>query len=87
MRNELTEQEVVTLLRELLADIFELTDDVGLDEDLAREREADSLQWLELMSEVEHRLGIRIDARAWRSASTLAGLAELTLSKLVTRQP
>ncbi|HMJ01954.1 MAG TPA: acyl carrier protein [Conexibacter sp.] len=82
---ELTRAEVATLLRELLADILEL-EEVGLEQDLVDELDADSLQRLELMTEVEHRLAVRLDARAWRAAPTLAELTELTLRELGAQQ-
>lgn len=86
MERELTPDQLTALMRDLLADILELpAEEVGLDEDLIDELDADSLQRLELMSEVEHRFGVRLDARAWRDARTLAGLVELTLRTL--REP
>jgi acyl carrier protein len=88
VEHELTRERVVALLRELLGDILELApDDVGLRQDLIDELDADSLQRLELMTEAEHRLGIRLDARAWREARTLAELAELTLRELAEPRP
>jgi acyl carrier protein len=88
MEHELTGERVVALLRELLGDILELAPDrVGPDDDLVDELDADSLQRLELMTEVEHRLGIRLEARAWREARTVAELAELTLRELAEPHP
>lgn len=88
MGDQLTPQEVTALLRELLAEILELdVDEVSADDDLVDGLDADSLQRLDLMTEVEHRLGIRLDARAWRQARTLAELAALTLRKLEEPQP
>jgi acyl carrier protein len=83
MGHELTRERAVALLRELLGDILELEPaELGLEQDLIDELDADSLQRLELMTEVEHRLSIRLDARAWREARTLAELTELTLRQL-----
>jgi acyl carrier protein len=88
MEHDLTGRGVVALLRDLLGDILELApDDVGLDQDLIDELDADSLQRLELMTEVEHRLDVRLDARAWREARTLAELAELTMRELAEPHP
>jgi acyl carrier protein len=88
MGDRLTPDEVRRLIGELLADILELrVDEVGPDDDLIDELDADSLQRLELMSEVEHHIGVRIDAGAWREARTLAALTELTLEKLRESQP
>ncbi len=88
MGDRLTPEEVRRFLGELLADILELpVEEVGPDDDLIDELDADSLQRLELMSEVEHRIGVRIDAGAWREARTLAQLTELTLEKLRESQP
>ena len=88
MEHELTPERVVGLLRELLGDILELApDEVGLHQDLIDELDADSLQRLELMTEAEHRLDVRLDARAWREARTLAELAELTLRGLAEPRP
>lgn len=79
----MTREAVVTLLRELLADILELDPaQLTLELDLIDELETDSLQRIELMTEVEHELGVRLDARAWREARTLAELTELTLREL-----
>jgi len=79
----MTRERVVTLLRELLADIVELDPaQLGLDQDLIDDLDTDSLQRLELMTEVEHELGVRLDARAWREARTLNELTELTLRRL-----
>ncbi|HEX7291557.1 MAG TPA: acyl carrier protein [Conexibacter sp.] len=81
----MTRDEVVALLRELLADILELGAggaEIALEQDLIDDLDTDSLQRLELMTEVEHELGVRLDARAWREARTLAELTELTLREL-----
>jgi len=79
----MTRDDVVALLRELLGDILELApEEVGIEQDLIDELDADSLQRLELMTEVEHRLDVRLDARAWHAARTVAELAELTLREL-----
>ena len=84
----MTRADVVALLRELLADILELApEQVGLQQDLIDELDADSLQRLELMTEVEHRLDLRLDARAWHAARTLDELAELTLRELAEPRP
>lgn len=80
MGNELSVGETADLLRELLADILELApEEVGLEEDLIDELDADSLQRIELLTEVEHRIGVRLDARAWREARTLGELTALAL--------
>jgi len=79
----MTRGEVVALLRQLLGDILELDpDELHTEQDLVDDLDTDSLQRLELMAEVEHELGVRLDARAWRDARTLAQLAELALSGL-----
>jgi len=79
----MTRDEAVALLRELLGDILELDpQELGLDQDLIDDLDTDSLQRLELMNEIEHRLDVRLDARAWREARTLAQLTDLTLRKL-----
>jgi acyl carrier protein len=88
MGHELTTAETAGLLRELLADILELApEEIGVEEDLIDELDADSLQRIELMTEVEHRLRIRLDARAWREARTLGELIELTVGALAERAP
>jgi acyl carrier protein len=88
MERALSDAEVVALLCELLADILELPSErVGRDDDLVDELDADSLQRLELMTEVEHRLDVRLDARAWRDARTVGELAELTLRELEEPRP
>ena len=75
--------EVVALLRALLGEILELDpEQLALEQDLIDDLDTDSLQRLELMTEVEHELGVRLDARAWREARTLAELTELTLREL-----
>ena len=79
----MTRAEVVALLRELLGDILELDPaELQLEQDLIDDLDTDSLQRLELMTEVEQRLGVRLDARAWREARTLAELTDLTLGEL-----
>jgi acyl carrier protein len=84
----MTREHVVALLREQLADILELApQEIGLEQDLIDELDADSLQRLELMTEVEHRLDVRLDARAWHAARTVADLAELTLRELAEPRP
>lgn len=88
MGHELTRERVVALLRELLGDILELApEEVGIDQDLIDELDADSLQRLELMTELEHQLDVRLDARAWREARTLSELAELTVRELAEPRP
>jgi acyl carrier protein len=88
VEHDVTSARVVALLRELLGDILELApEEVGLHQDLIDELDADSLQRLELMTEVEHRLDVRLDARAWREARTLAELAELTMRELAEPRP
>lgn len=88
MGDELTRADLTALLRDLLADILELEpEQVGVDDDLVDELDADSLQRLELMTEVEHRVGVRLDFRAWCEARTLAELAELTLRARGEPQP
>jgi acyl carrier protein len=79
----MTQAEVMALLRELLADILELDpQELDVEQDLIDDLDTDSLQRLELMTEVEHRLGVRLEARAWRDARTLAELTQLTLREL-----
>jgi acyl carrier protein len=79
----MSREQVVTLLRELLGDILELDPaQLELEQDLIDDLDTDSLQRLELMTEVEHELDVRLDARAWREARTLAELTELTLREL-----
>jgi len=79
----MTRDNVVTLLRELLGDILELDPaQLELEQDLIDDLDTDSLQRLELMTEIEHELHVRLDARAWREARTLAELTELTLREL-----
>jgi len=78
-----TREEVVALLRELLGEILELDpQELDFEQDLIDDLDTDSLQRLELMTEVEHRLDVRLDARAWREARTLTELTELTLREL-----
>jgi acyl carrier protein len=79
----MTRDEVVGLLRELLGEILELDPhELDAGQDLIDDLDTDSLQRLELMTEIEHRLDVRLDARAWREARTLAELTELTLREL-----
>ncbi|HKG03498.1 MAG TPA: acyl carrier protein [Conexibacter sp.] len=79
----MTREEVVALLRELLGEILELDpQELDFEQDLIDDLDTDSLQRLELMTEVEHRLDVRLDARAWREARTLTELTELTLREL-----
>jgi acyl carrier protein len=79
----MTRAEVVVLLRELLGEILELDPaQLELEQDLIDDLDTDSLQRLELMTEVEHELSVRLDARAWRDARTLTELTELTLREL-----
>jgi acyl carrier protein len=79
----MTREEVVALLRELLGEILELDpQELDVEQDLIDDLDTDSLQRLELMTEVEHRLDVRLDARAWREARTLTELTELTLREL-----
>lgn len=88
MGNELTRERVVALLRELLGDILELEPhELGTEQDLIDDLDADSLQRLELMTELEHELDVRLDARTWREARTLAELAELTMRELAEPHP
>lgn len=88
MGGELTRAELTALLRELLADMLELdVEQVRVDDDLVDALNADSLQRLELMTEVEYRVGVRLNFRAWCAARTLAGLAELTLQARGEPQP
>jgi acyl carrier protein len=88
MGDDLTRTGMTALLRDLLADILELeVEQVQLDDDLVDELDADSLQRLELMTEVEHRTGVRLDFRAWCEARTLGELADLTLQTWGTPQP
>ena len=76
-------EDVVALLRELLGEILELDpQELDVEEDLIDDLDTDSLQRLELMTELEHRLDVRLDARAWREARTLTELTELTLREL-----
>lgn len=79
----MTREQVVVLLRELLGEILELDPhELDAEQDLIDDLDTDSLQRLELMTEIEHRLDVRLDARAWREARTLAELTELTLREL-----
>jgi len=79
----MTRAAVVARLRELLGEILELDPaELGEQQDLIDDLDTDSLQRLELMTEVEHELGVRLDARAWREARTLSELTELTLREL-----
>ena len=79
----MTREQVVVLLRELLGEILELDPhELDADQDLIDDLDTDSLQRLELMTEIEHRLEVRLDARAWREARTLTELTELTLREL-----
>lgn len=79
----MTREDVTALLRELLGEILELDpQELDVEQDLIDDLDTDSLQRLELMTEVEHRLDVRLDARAWREARTLTELTELTLREL-----
>jgi acyl carrier protein len=79
----MTRAQIVALLRELLGEILELDpQQLDAEQDLIDDLDTDSLQRLELMTEVEDRLDVRLDARAWREARTLAELTELTLREL-----
>jgi acyl carrier protein len=79
----MTREQVVALLREQLGEILELDPhELELEQDLIDDLDTDSLQRLELMTEVEDRLDVRLDARAWREARTLSELTELTLREL-----
>jgi acyl carrier protein len=79
----MTREQVVALLRELLGEILELDpQELDVEQDLIDDLDTDSLQRLELMTELEHRLDVRLDARAWREARTLTELTELTLREL-----
>jgi acyl carrier protein len=78
-----TREQIVDLLRELLGEILELDpQELDFELDLIDDLDTDSLQRLELMTEVEHQLDVRLDARAWREARTLTELTELTLREL-----
>ena len=79
----MTREEIVVLLRELLGEILELDpQQLDVEQDLIDDLDTDSLQRLELMTELEDRLDVRLDARAWREARTLTELTELTLREL-----
>jgi acyl carrier protein len=79
----MTREQVVALLREQLGEILELDPhELEIEQDLIDDLDTDSLQRLELMTEVEDRLDVRLDARAWREARTLSELTELTLREL-----
>ncbi|HEV7774147.1 MAG TPA: phosphopantetheine-binding protein [Conexibacter sp.] len=79
----MTREQIVDLLRELLGEILELDpQELDFELDLIDDLDTDSLQRLELMTEVEHQLDVRLDARAWREARTLTELTELTLREL-----
>jgi acyl carrier protein len=79
----MTREEVVALMRELLGEILELDpQELDVEQDLIDDLDTDSLQRLELMTELEDRLDVRLDARAWREARTLTELTELTLREL-----
>ena len=79
----MTREDIVALLRELLGEILELDpQELDVEQDLIDDLDTDSLQRLELMTEIEHRLDVRLDARAWREARTLTELTELTLREL-----
>jgi acyl carrier protein len=79
----MTREQVTALLRELLGEILELDpQELDAEQDLIDDLDTDSLQRLELMTEVEHRLDVRLDARAWREGRTLTELTELTLREL-----
>lgn len=79
----MTRAQVTELLRELLGEILELDpQELDAEQDLIDELDTDSLQRLELMTEVEHRLDVRLDARAWREGRTLTDLTELTMHEL-----
>ncbi|MFL5817035.1 MAG: acyl carrier protein [Conexibacter sp.] len=79
----MTREQVIALLRELLGEILELDpQELDVEQDLIDDLDTDSLQRLELMTELEHRLDVRLDARAWREARTLTELTELTLRGL-----
>lgn len=79
----MTREEIVALLRELLGDVLELDpQQLDVEQDLIDDLDTDSLQRLEVMTELEDRLDVRLDARAWREARTLTELTELTLREL-----
>jgi len=82
----MTPQQVTTVLRELLADLLELDPQtLEPEQDLIDDLDTDSLQRLELLTETERQLGVRLDARAWREARTLADLTDLVLHELAER--
>ena len=84
----MTRADVVALLRDLLGEILELDPhELDVEQDLIDDLDTDSLQRLDLMAEVEHRLGVRLDARAWREARSLTELTDLTLQALAESTP
>jgi acyl carrier protein len=77
MPESLSTAEIVTLLRELIAELLEIgVAEVIPDADLVREQGVDSLQQLELMTRVEHRLHVTFDVETWLMRTTLVDLAE-----------
>lgn len=77
MPREPTSEALVALLRELLAEMLEAPlEEVGADAHLTDDLEVDSLQRLELMTSIERRLGIRLDAEDWSDGESILELAQ-----------
>jgi acyl carrier protein len=70
-------QDIVVLLRELVAELLEIDiSEVAPDSDLTNGLCVESLQQLELMARVEQRLQITFDIEAWMTPVTVADLAQ-----------
>lgn len=88
MAAPLTSEQLVDLVRTLLAEILETdTQEIPLEADLIDELELDSLQHLELMTMVERRVGLRLDIEDWRGGRNVAELAERVRLRLERPAP
>lgn len=76
MPETISDQEILTLLRELLAELLEMDiSEVPGDANLRDGLCVESLQQLELMTRVEEELDMMFDIETWIEPETVADLA------------
>ena len=83
-----TTDELAELVRALLAEILQRpASELALESDLVEDLGLDSLQQLELMTDVERQLKLRLDVDDWLGGRDICGLAERVRLRLLQVQP
>ncbi len=85
MTNQLDSQHIRTSIKDFLAERFDVPADKMNDDAAIRDLGLDSMMMLEIMLEMEDRLGVKLKDLSMPANPTLRDLVELVTRNLATR--